>query len=327
MDYFNKYTYVRTIGQGSFGKKYTGEASLVKENSSGEYFISKKILTSCMSDQEIKKVQQEALLMQKFFHPNIVQYKESYTYPSEIIIVMENCPGGDLEQLINYHKKTDSYFPENTIIDWLAQLISALNHIHSLKIIHRDIKPSNIFITEDGKLKFGDFGVSKLLENTIDQAYTQIGTPLYMSPEVCENLPYTNKSDIWSLGCVLYEMATFSKPFIATSFFALALLILESKPNDIGNRYSDKLKYYIDLMLEKKPDKRPTSIDLMNMVNINYDLNATVPKYQAEDYDFPNLFSGGALTLTSETVVNFKKIDKTCNIENYEDDFESVKII
>ena len=146
---------------------------------------------------------QEVELLKKLRHPNIVQYKESFVSADEILIVMEQCAGGDLAQLIAYHKSTSSYFPETTILDWLAQMLSALQHIHSLKIIYRDIKPANIFLTLDRKLKFGDFGVSKVLDRTDDVAMTQIGTPLYLSPEICDNLPYTYKSDIWSLGCGL----------------------------------------------------------------------------------------------------------------------------
>jgi len=84
----------------------------------------------------------------------------------------------------------------------------AINYIHKKKILHRDIKCQNIFLTSNGTLKLGDFGISKVLQNTLERAATVVGTPYYMSPEMYENRPYTHKSDIWALGCILYELCT-----------------------------------------------------------------------------------------------------------------------
>jgi|TARA_B110000305_G_C19400706_1_gene619983 NIMA (never in mitosis gene a)-related kinase len=88
-----------------------------------------------------------------------------------------------------------------------------LGHIHKWNIIHRDIKPQNIFLSKDNEAKIGDFGISKKLDNTLDMAKTQTGTPYYLSPEVCMGQKYDNKSDMWMLGCVLYELCTLSRPF------------------------------------------------------------------------------------------------------------------
>ena len=85
----------------------------------------------------------------------------------------------------------------------------ALSYIHANKILHRDIKSSNIYMTKSGIVKIGDFGISKKLESTDANVHSVVGTPYYMSPELCEQRPYTSKSDVWALGVLLYEMCTF----------------------------------------------------------------------------------------------------------------------
>lgn len=101
-----------------------------------------------------------------------------------------------------------------------------MQYIHHKRILHRDIKTSNIFLTSNGTVKIGDFGISKVLENTLDQASTVVGTPYYMSPEVCENKPYTFKSDVWALGCVLYELCTLKHAFDANNLLGLIFKIM-----------------------------------------------------------------------------------------------------
>lgn len=241
---------------------------------------------------------------------------------------MEYCAGGDLEQFIKFHKDTQSFFPESSIRDWLAQLASALSHIHKLKIIHRDIKPSNIFITYDGRLKLGDFGVSKVLEHTNDAAFTLIGTPLYMSPEVCNNESYTYKSDIWSLGCVLYELCTFTKPFWAESFAGLALKILNHRPETLPEAYSNEMKRLVFWLLEKKPENRPSARELLsdlcmegNYSEIKQESNKIL-EWSAEDLDFDSLV--GNTTSNGEIYEeDFESFSYREESEKYEDDFDS----
>jgi len=127
----------------------------------------------------------EVELMKKLLHPNIVKYYDSFIEDGMLIIIMEYCEEGDLAHTIKISKKENNYFKEEKILNWFVQILLAINDIHDKKILHRDIKSSNIFLTSNGTVKIGDFGISKLLDNTQDCANTHIGTPYYMSPEVC----------------------------------------------------------------------------------------------------------------------------------------------
>lgn len=115
---------------------------------------------------------------------------------------------GDLAYHVKKMRSKGENFSENNVMQWFVQLCMALEYIHRRKILHRDLKTQNVFLTHNNTLKLGDFGISKVLENTNDQALTVQGTPYYMSPEVCQSKPYTYTSDVWALGCILYELCT-----------------------------------------------------------------------------------------------------------------------
>ena len=105
-----------------------------------------------------------------------------------------------------------------------------MKYIHDLKILHRDLKTSNIFLTSNGQIKIGDFGISKILQETNENAQTTVGTPYYLSPEICQNKPYSYKSDVWSLGCILYELCTLRHAFNSSNLLGLVYKIVEEKP-------------------------------------------------------------------------------------------------
>ena len=138
-----------------------------------------------------------------------------------------------------------------------------LEYIHGRKVLHRDIKVSNIFLTGNNTVKLGDFGISKVLDATYDQAQTVVGTPYYMSPEVCENKPYTQKSDVWSLGCVLYELCALDRPFIAENLLGLVYKIVSEKQRPIPEIYSDNMQKLIDLILTKDQERRPHILEIL----------------------------------------------------------------
>ncbi len=155
------------------------------------------------------------------------------------------------------------HFPESLILDWFTQICLALKHVHDRKIIHRDLKAQNIFLTRNNIVKLGDFGIARFLNCTVENAKTMVGTPYYLSPEIIENQPYNFKSDIWSLGVLLYEMCSLKPPFNAESLQFLALKIVRGFYNDIPEQYSSDLKLLIQRMLKVNPRERPSVHEIL----------------------------------------------------------------
>ena len=154
-------------------------------------------------------------------HPNIIALKESYdTKGGRKNIVMEHADGSSIEDEIKDRQMVTrlqnvplELFAEDQILSWFVQMCLGLKYVHERKVLHRDIKPANVFKTKSGIIKFGDFGVSKLLSSTLAKASTEIGTPLYLSPEIVNGQKYDAATDIWSLGVTLYELCTLKRPF------------------------------------------------------------------------------------------------------------------
>ena len=143
-----------------------------------------------------------------------------------LCIVMDYADGGDLYALIGSHKSKKVLMQESQIVSIFSQICLAIRHVHSKRILHRDLKTQNVFLTKQRKVQLGDFGISRVLQNTYDCAKTAIGTPYYLSPEICQEKPYNHKSDVWSLGCILYEMLSLNHAFDAMSMKGLILKIM-----------------------------------------------------------------------------------------------------
>ena len=177
---------------------------------------------------------------------------------------MEYCDEGDLNDFIIKKKESQTLIEEDLIWNLFIKITIGLAHIHQMKILHRDLKTMNIFLKNGFQVKIGDLGVAKiLLKNSF--AKTLIGTPYYLSPEICQEKPYNDKSDVWALGCILYELCTFKHPFDAKSQGALILKIMNNTPENINNTYSKDLCNLIHLLLEKESEKRPSCKDILNL--------------------------------------------------------------
>lgn len=246
-----KYVRLQKIGEGSFGK-----AVLVKSTEDGRHYVIKEINISRMSDKEREESRREVAVLANMKHPNIVQYKESFEENGSLYIVMDYCEGGDLFKRINAQKGT--LFQEDQILDWFVQICLALKHVHDRKILHRDIKSQNIFLTKDGTVQLGDFGIARVLNSTVELARTCIGTPYYLSPEICENKPYNNKSDIWALGCVLYELCTLKHAFEAGNMKNLVLKIISGSFPPVSLHYSYDLRSLLSQLFKRNPRDRPS---------------------------------------------------------------------
>ncbi|GFU37972.1 hypothetical protein NPIL_364941 [Nephila pilipes] len=242
---------IQALGEGSFGS-----ALLVQDIVSQKQYVVKKVPLLNLSETEKEEAMKEVEVLSQMKHPNIITYHKSFEENGNLYIVTDYCDGGDLYSKIRIQKGT--YFTENQILDWFVQICLAVKHVHDRHILHRDIKTQNIFLTKSGIAKLGDFGIARILNNTSELAQTCIGTPYYLSPEICENKPYNNKSDIWSLGCVLYELTTLKHAFEAKNIKNLVFKIIKGSLPQIPDIYSSELKSLLAQIFVRNPHDRPS---------------------------------------------------------------------
>ena len=262
------YEFICQIGKGNFGR-----ISKIIRKSDQKTLIWKELDYGQMSEKEKEQIVSEVNILRELKHPNIVRYYDRIIDKkhSRIYIIMEYCEGGDLNQLIKRCKKTGEFIAEDIIWKIFTQVLLAIHVIHNHKegkILHRDIKPSNIFLDKDNNVKLGDFGLSRELSDQSKFAYSHVGTPYYMSPEQIDETKYNEKSDIWSLGCFLYELTTFHPPFEAKNQIMLAMRIKSGKVEKINKRYSEELWRVITWMLTVNYNNRPSSEDLLNIPEV-----------------------------------------------------------
>ena len=251
------YERVRVLGRGSYGA-----AVLVRRRADGRRFVMKEVDVSHMGAREREASELEARVLQNLRHPNVVRCHSSFLARRKLCIVMEWCQEGDLYGLLK--KQRGQLLDEDRVLDLFVQTALAIKHCHDRKLLHRDIKSQNIFLAKGGIVKVGDFGVAKVLDSTCAMASTAIGTPYYLSPEICQNRKYSFKTDIWSLGCLLYEMTTLQHPFDAASLALLCRKIVRGTYPPVNYKYSRGLRDLIGKMLQKNPFERPTIHDVLN---------------------------------------------------------------
>ena len=170
-----------------------------------------------MDEQQKAEAQNECRVLTELVGgPFIVRVVDHFVELERLWIIMEYADGGDLASRIETQKKEGKPFEEAVIVDWVVQLCLALRHAHLRKVLHRDLKPQNVFLMRDGAVRLGDFGISRVLSSTLSVVNTCVGTPLYLSPEMCEGLAYDSKCDSWSLGVMLFEMCSLHHPFEAS---------------------------------------------------------------------------------------------------------------
>jgi NIMA (never in mitosis gene a)-related kinase len=246
------YEQIKVLGKGSFGAAW-----LVRRRKDRASFVAKEVRLANMKPAEKEEAKHEIAMLRQLNHNNITRYVDHFEARGSLFIVMEYANGGDLYTKIQSQKKTRGRFSEKEVLHYFCQITLALYHMHEKRILHRDLKTQNVFLTADGVIKLGDFGISTVLRNTYEMKRTVCGTPYYFSPELCMNKPYNNKSDIWALGCILYELATFEHAFDGTSMKALTQRILRGVYPPISSSYSKDLRDLIAAMLSTDPTKRP----------------------------------------------------------------------
>ncbi|EDL00344.1 serine/threonine kinase 36 (fused homolog, Drosophila), isoform CRA_c, partial [Mus musculus] len=248
-----KYHVLEMIGEGSFGRVYKG-----RKKYSAQVVALKFIPKLGRSEKELRNLQREIEIMRGLWHPNIVHMLDSFETDKEVVVVTDYAEG-ELFQIL----EDDGKLPEDQVQAIAAQLVSALYYLHSHRILHRDMKPQNILLAKGGGIKLCDFGFARAM-STNTMVLTSIkGTPLYMSPELVEERPYDHTADLWSVGCILYELAVGTPPFYTTSIFQLVSLILKD-PVRWPSTISSCFKNFLQGLLTKDPRQRLSWPDLLH---------------------------------------------------------------
>eukprot|EP01038_Epipyxis_sp_PR26KG_P015218 gene15218-20502_t len=265
------YEVLETLGTGSYGT-----VSKLRRKADKKILVWKEINFGKMSEREKNQLVAEVNILRDLRNPFIVRYHDRIVDKpnTRLYIIMEYCAGGDLGKIIKRSKQQKTFVDENLIWKIFSQSILALKDCHRRSengelrpILHRDIKPANILLDSNQNIKMGDFGLAKELSSQSKLAQTNVGTPFYMAPEIVNEKDYDEKSDIWSLGCLLYELASLKPPFDANNAVSLALKINKGTFPRIPTKYSESLFDLIRNMLQVDPKKRPKIEELEQILS------------------------------------------------------------
>ncbi|CAI2360684.1 unnamed protein product [Moneuplotes crassus] len=265
------------LGKGSYSEVYK-----VTRKQDNKVYALKKVSISNLASKEQQNALNEVRILASIKHTNVIAFKEAFIDDKQefLCLVLEYADGADLYQKIKEKVKQNEYFEEEQIWRVLIHVLRGLKQLHDLKIMHRDLKSANVFLTTDGIAKLGDMNVSKTT-NTMVLNHTQTGTPYYASPEVWNDQVYGSKSDIWSLGCVIYEMCTLKPPFRAKNFEELYKKIAKGSYSRIPKCYSNELSGIIKVLLKVNPEMRPSCDKLLS----SYLIRDKIKKYGMEESD------------------------------------------
>ena len=250
---------IEKLGDGAYSVVYK-----VKRKQDNKIYALKKVKLKDLSDKEKQNALNEVRILASVKSNFVISYKEAFIDEDDtnLCLVMEYADKGDLYQKISQFKKIGCLIEEIDVWKIFIQMVKGLKALHDLNILHRDLKSANIFLFSDGSAKIGDLNVSKVVNKGL--GYTQTGTPYYASPEVWKDQPYDVKSDIWSLGCVTFEMLALRPPFRAENMDKLYNKVIKGQYGKISERYSDDMKEIIKLLLKVNPKERPNCTQILN---------------------------------------------------------------
>ncbi|KAH8035374.1 hypothetical protein HPB51_004615 [Rhipicephalus microplus] len=248
MDAYQK---IEVVGRGAFGV-----VTLYSEKSTGRKVVIKHIPVQQMSSEEKEGSLNEAKVLAMLHHPNIIAYYDSFLEEKSLAIVMEYASGGNLYDYLK--QRGGALISEEQVLSYFVQVLLALEHVHSRQILHRDLKTQNLLLNQCRSIvKVGDFGISKILTSK-SKAESIVGTPNNLSPEICVGKPYNQKSDVWALGCILYELLTLRSPFEGNHVPSLVMKIIRGSYEPISDHYSTQVRNLLERMLQKEPSQRPS---------------------------------------------------------------------
>lgn len=268
---------LKTLGKGTYGSVYKA-----RRESDGNSYAVKVVNLSSLNHREIEDSVNEIRLMASFNSPFIIRFYEAFCDNKRLCIVTEYSRLGDLAHLIERRKRKNKPLKEDVIWCYFLQLLEGLNSLHSVGVVHRDLKSANILISAPDLIKIADLGVSTVLR-TRQLARTQIGTPLYLAPEVWKRRPYDHKCDMWSLGVLLYEMMTFTYPFMGRSTQDLAKRVCVGRYTIPQGKYSNDLISVVRRLLQVNPVLRPSVSELLDSQVVKSRMHMLNPFMQAND--------------------------------------------
>ncbi|XP_065827270.1 serine/threonine-protein kinase Nek11-like [Oscarella lobularis] len=254
----DRYRVERRLGSGNFGTAHL----VVDLQAGGDLKVLKEIPFEEVQAGETVAAAREAKLLSKLDHPHIVKFHDSFLDGEYFYIVTEYCEGGDLDGKIKKWRESGKEFDDKLILAWFIQLVMAVQYLHDRRVLHRDLKTRNIFL-KNNVIKLGDFGISRILLGSTEMATTFAGTPYYMSPEVLKHEMYNSKSDIWSLGVVLYELCCLKHAFGGKSLMDVMNSIVYGRPPALPPRCHPSLNKLFSSMLEKDPQLRPGAVEIL----------------------------------------------------------------
>eukprot|EP00873_Tetraselmis_striata_P034521 jgi/Tetstr1/454785/TSEL_004036.t1 len=249
----DNYDVLSTLGRGTYGVCYK-----VCRKDTGQVVVMKAVSLAGLVAKDVEDTLNEARLMHRLSHPNLIRHIDSWCENQWLFIVMEYAEEGDLGAVVTAGRCA----PEATILRYAADVALGLAYLHANRVLHRDIKPSNIFLV-GRKAVIADLGLGRLLSSPSALAYSKVGTPLYFSPELCEEKPYDEKSDVWAFGCLIYELTAGRPPFTAANQVALARKVVHEPPPPLPPQFSRELGALVASMLQKDPRQRPSVADIL----------------------------------------------------------------
>lgn len=246
---------------------------------------SNKVRMSSLSDKEKENALNEVRILASIKNKFVVSYKDAFIDDTSqsLWIIMEFADNGDLFQQICNHQDKGTYFPEKEVWSIFIQILLGLKALHELNIMHRDLKSANVFLYKNSLAKLGDLNVSKVAKEGL--SYTQTGTPYYASPEVWKDQPYNEKSDIWSLGWVLYEAIALKPPFRADDMQGLYKKVLKGTYPKVPSQFSPELCLLLKRLLTVNPSKRPSWLEILEMNLVSKKLSKLFPEEFPDNQD------------------------------------------
>jgi NIMA (never in mitosis gene a)-related kinase len=319
---FGSYTNLGLIGSGSYGKVYK-----VQKHSNKHIYAMKKLKLSNIKSYDRRSMLNELKILSSHKCPFLIEYKCSFIEGLYLCIIMQYCGKGTLESII----KKD--IPNDKIWKYFSQITYALNYLHKNQIIYRDLKSSNVLIDDQDNVRLIDFGISKIMNSYVKYTKTCIGTPYYMSPEVLSNINYSFKTDIWSLGILLYEMTQKQVPFLAKNIYELNHKIGLAR-FDFKRNTHEPFKVIIKKCLQSSSYRRISLHDLLQIPEIKSYIVKEIEHIQQSlkfnEINVPSRtkdWSNAVRKLPCRTTPDPVKIESTIKMANFMEHYTNSQLI